>query len=194
MAKRHERTYARKQAIQVLYQAEILDVAPASLLENDASFIDGATPSKYAQRLISGIQEAQAAIDSLLEEYSENWAVDRMPSLDRAVLRLACYEMACVDEVPVSVAINEAVDLAKEFGGEDESHRFVNGVLGRIADYLEEHDGALPGTAAPAAQEAPAEDAPEAAAPEADAPEATEDAPEAGVEAAAQSDAESERA
>ena len=208
MAKRHERTYARKQAIQVLYQAEILDVPPASLLQEEASFIDGAKPSKYAQQLIGGVQEARAAIDSLLEEYSENWTVERMPSLDRAVLRLACYEMACVDEVPVSVAINEAVDLAKEFGGEDESHRFVNGVLGRIADYLEEHDGALPTVdaqdakaseaaapeaAAPAAADPEVEAAPEAAAPEAEAaPEAT-DAPEAGVEAAPQSD-ESERA
>lgn len=195
MAKRHERTYARKQAIQVLYQAEILDVPPASLLQEEASFIDGAKPSKYAQQLIGGVQEARAAIDSLLEEYSENWTVERMPSLDRAVLRLACYEMACVDEVPVSVAINEAVDLAKEFGGEDESHRFVNGVLGRIADYLEEHDGALPAVGAQDAK-APEAAAPEAADPEVEAaeaaPEAT-DAPEAGVEAAPQSD-ESERA
>ena len=148
MAKRHERTYARKQAIQVLYQAEILDVTPVSLLEDESKFIDDAKPSKYATRLITGVQETREAIDSLLGEYSENWAVDRMPSLDRAVLRLACYEMACVDEVPVSVAINEAVDLAKEFGGEDESHRFVNGVLGRIAEYLEQHDGKLPGASA----------------------------------------------
>lgn len=176
MARRHERTYARKQAIQLLYQAEILDVAPASLLESESSLID-AKPSRYTQRLVAGIQEACPAIDSLLAEYSENWAVDRMPALDRAVLRLACYEMACVDEVPVSVAINEAVDLAKEYGGEDESHRFVNGVLGRIAEYLEAHDGALP--------DVPADDQGDSA--------KQEDAAEEGVEAASDEDAESGR-
>ena len=143
-AKRHERTYARKQAVQVLYQAEILDAAPEVLLEDESSFIDGAKPSQYALRLLTGIDENLTPIDELLGRYSENWAVDRMPAVDRAILRLACYEMAYVDEVPVSVAINEAVDLAKEFGGEDESPRFVNGVLGRIAEYLEEHDGAMP--------------------------------------------------
>ena len=61
-----------------------------------------------------------------------------MPIVDRCILRLATYEMLFVDEVPVSVAINEAVELAKDFGGEDESPRFVNGVLGRIARQLEE--------------------------------------------------------
>ena len=60
-----------------------------------------------------------------------------MPIMDRSVLRLATYEMLHEDDVPVSVSINEAVDLAKEFGGEDESHRFVNGVLGQIAKRLE---------------------------------------------------------
>lgn len=143
-AKRHERTYARKQAIQVLYQAEILDTPATGLLDDDASFIDGAKPSSYADLLVRGVDEHTKAIDDVLERYSENWAVGRMPSLDRAILRLAAYEMAHVDEVPISVSINEAVELAKEFGGEDESPRFVNGVLGRIADYLEEH-GCLPG-------------------------------------------------
>ena len=161
-AKRHERTYARKQAIQVLYQAEILDTTASSLLGNEASFIDGARPSQYATRLIGGIEECLAPIDALLEEYSENWTVDRMPTVDRAILRLACYEMAYVEEVPVSVAINEAVDLAKEYGGEDESHRFVNGVLGRIAEYLEGHEGKMPEVEAK--PKAAAEGEPEAAA------------------------------
>ena len=166
-ARRHERTYARKQAIQVLYQAEILEKTPTSLLNNETSFIDGAKPSSYASTLVAGIEAERPRIDRLLGEYSENWAVDRMPALDRAILRLACYEMAFVREVPVSVAINEAVDLAKEYGGEDESHRFVNGVLGRIAEYLSEHGGELPGAdgSAPvqAQEEAPAAEADDSA-------------------------------
>ena len=75
-----------------------------------------------------------------LASTSENWSVDRMPVVDRALLRLAVYEMVYVDDVPVSVAINEAVELAKAYGGEDESSRFVNGVLGRIARTMEEAD------------------------------------------------------
>ena len=158
-ARRHERTYARKQAIQVLYQAEILEQKPSALLEDESSFIDGSKPSRYATELIAGIEAECPRIDELLGEYSENWAVERMPALDRAILRLACYEMAYVKEVPVSVAINEAVDLAKEFGGEDESHRFVNGVLGRIADYLAEQRGKQPEAIADEAEAAMAEEA-----------------------------------
>jgi N utilization substance protein B len=143
VARRHERTYARKQAIQALYQAEILEVSPASLLDDAGSFVDEAAPSQYASMLVRGVADHHVAIDSLLKRYSENWAIDRMPMVDRAILRLSCFEMGYVDEVPVSVTINEAVELAKEFGGEDDSARFVNGVLGRVAEYLEEH-GCMP--------------------------------------------------
>lgn len=146
-ARRHERTYARKQAIQVLYQAEILDRTTEDLLGEECSFIDGAKPSQYATALVLGVEENLDEIDDLLERYSENWAIGRMPSVDRAILRLAAYEMSHVDEVPVSVSINEAVELAKEFGGEDDSPRFVNGVLGRIAEYLEENTQADQGAA-----------------------------------------------
>lgn len=155
-ARRHERTYARKQSIQVLYQAETLGVLPTELLEDESSFIDGAKPSRYAVRLVEGVSENHAAIDALLQRFSENWAVGRMPSLDRAILRLAAFEMGYVEEVPISVSINEAVELAKEFGGEDESHRFVNGVLGRIADFLEENGGVVPDAPEPEPEPEPA--------------------------------------
>ncbi len=140
-AKRHERTYGRKQAIQLLYQAEILDMAPETLLKDDSNFVDGVAPSSYARMLVNGVKEQLDPIDDLIDECSDNWALDRMPAVDRAVLRLAVYEMIHVDDVPVAVAINEAVDLAREYGGEDESPRFVNGVLGRIARRIDA-DGA----------------------------------------------------
>ena len=84
------------------------------------------------------MQEHQAAIDERLEGASENWALSRMPIVDRSILRLAVYEMFQREDVPVSVSINEAVELAKAFGGEDDSPRFVNGVLGRIARSMAE--------------------------------------------------------
>ena len=86
--------------------------------------------------LLDGCKENLEAIDELIVSASENWALDRMPMVDRALLRLSTYEMRYVEDVPVSVSINEAVNLAKEFGGDD-SPRFINGILGRIATQLE---------------------------------------------------------
>lgn len=78
-----------------------------------------------------------AAPSTTTSRPSENWSLARMPIVDRSILRLATFEMMYIDDVPTSVTINEAVELAKDFGGEDESHRFVNGILGRIAKMLE---------------------------------------------------------
>lgn len=72
-------------------------------------------------------------IDSLLGSISEHWAVSRMPLVDRNILRLATYELLHLSDTPTSVAINEAVELAKVYGGDDSS-KFVNGVLGRVAE------------------------------------------------------------
>lgn len=84
-----------------------------------------------------GTQEHLDELDAYIDAASENWALDRMPIVDRSLLRLTTYEMKYVDDVPISVSINEAVNLAKLFGGED-SPRFVNGILGRIALALED--------------------------------------------------------
>ena len=123
--------------IQVLYQAEILETDPATIIEEGRLVDETQLLGNYARRLIEGATADQEAIDAELVEASENWALDRMPVVDRSLLRMAAYEMRSVDEVPISVSINEAVNLAKEFGGED-SPRFVNGILGRIATKLEE--------------------------------------------------------
>ena len=129
----HDRSEARRLALQVLYQAEILETDPATIIEEGRLVDETQLLGNYARRLIEGATADQEAIDAELVEASENWALDRMPVL----LRMAAYEMRSVDEVPISVSINEAVNLAKEFGGED-SPRFVNGILGRIATKLEE--------------------------------------------------------
>ena len=138
-SRRHERTAARQSALQVLYTSEIKGVRPSDLLDSGLVLEDdGKSLSDYAIGLIEGVDEKMLPIDVRLNSTSENWKLNRMPIVDRCILRLATYEMLFVDEVPVSVAINEAVELAKDFGGEDESPRFVNGVLGRIARQLEE--------------------------------------------------------
>ena len=99
--------------------------------------IEEGTLTDYALALIHGVEANQAQVDERIEAASENWALSRMPIVDRSILRLAVFEMFNCDDVPVSVSINEAVELAKGFGGEDDSPRFVNGVLGRIARSME---------------------------------------------------------
>lgn len=142
-ARRHERTLARKAALEVLYASEIAETAPWELEEADAILIDDdGSYSDYARRLVNGVDAHRAEIDAMLDEASDNWKLSRMPIVDRSLLRLATFEMLYVDEVPLSVSINEAVELAKAFGGEDDSPRFVNGVLGRIAKRCEGSRGA----------------------------------------------------
>ena len=134
-AVRHDRNKGRKTAVQLLYAAELTGEEPAKIAEV------GAAPEEvelddYAIRLVEGVGSHREEIDERLRAASENWSVSRMPVVDKCILRLAVFEMLYVDEVPIAVTINEAVDLARDFGGEDESHRFVNGVLGRIASDL----------------------------------------------------------
>lgn len=138
MARRHERTRARRAALQVLYSAELTEEAPADIAAGRGLIDEIDTMSDYALRLVRGVEERGKDVDARLDAASDNWSLLRMPVVDRCILRLATYEMAYVKEVPLSVSINEAVELAKDFGGEDESPRFVNGVLGRIAKTLEE--------------------------------------------------------
>lgn len=188
-SRKHERTRDRAFAVQVLYTSELQGESPSKLLDEGLCLVateadpepappEGAdeAPSEfgricegalteYALGLIRGVQEHQAAIDERLEGASENWALSRMPIVDRSILRMAVYEMFQREDVPVSVSINEAVELAKAFGGEDDSPRFVNGVLGRIARTMDE----APELVVADTGEAEAEKASEAAAPAADA-------------------------
>ena len=136
-AKRHERTSARRAALQVLYTSEITDESPAAIAEGDRRLEEDGPLPEYALMLVRGVESHRIAIDNHLAATSENWSLARMPIVDRSILRLATFEMMYIDDVPTSVTINEAVELAKDFGGEDESHRFVNGILGRIAKIVD---------------------------------------------------------
>jgi N utilization substance protein B len=88
---------------------------------------------EYARSLVAGVQTHQADIDRLITTYADHWAIDRMPVIDRNLVRIALFELFWGNDVPVAVAINEAVELAKAFSTE-ESGRFVNGLLGRIVE------------------------------------------------------------
>jgi N utilization substance protein B len=129
-----ERRRARHQALHILYQREITEQSVARILADGTYSAEDGEPTDYARDIVLGVEAHQPRIDRLLEETSENWALSRMPLVDRNILRLAVFEMIYRDDdVPDSVAINEAVEMAKVYGGEDSS-KFINGVLGRLAD------------------------------------------------------------
>ena len=120
-------------AVQALYMSLITDSSTEDMLAADLELPDAGHLPAYSKLLVAGATEHAEDIDEKLAEASENWSVERMPIVDHVILLLACYEMLYEESVPVSVVINEAVELAKSFGGEDDSARFVNGLLGRIA-------------------------------------------------------------
>jgi transcription antitermination protein NusB len=124
---------SRRQAIDVLYQADITGSDPRVVLAEWHAA--GRELDPFAEELVEGVTANRAAIDEVLSAHSEHWKVDRMASVDRTILRLAVFELLHRPDVPAGAAIDEAVRAAKELSTED-SGRFVNGVLGKIAAEL----------------------------------------------------------
>ena len=126
------RTKARKRALDVLFECELRDAPLGSTLDDRRD--DPDLPlNPYTIRLVEGVAEHRERIDELLQTYAEGWSLDRMPAVDRNLLRLAVYEIWYADVVPDSVAISEAVRLASELSTE-ESPAFVNGLLARLVE------------------------------------------------------------
>jgi N utilization substance protein B len=124
------RTKARKRAVDVLYEADLRSRDPLTVLRDRIA--DGNPPvPEHAIRLVEGSVEQRARIDELIEEHASGWSLDRLPDVDRAILRMAVYELLWVDDVPDAVVIDEAVELAKTLSTDD-SPAYVNGVLGGI--------------------------------------------------------------
>ncbi|HEV2779709.1 MAG TPA: transcription antitermination factor NusB [Actinophytocola sp.] len=126
------RTKARKRAIDLLYAAELRGEDPVTLLAERPTEPDTPPLNDYTIRLVEGVAAHRDRIDELLTEHAEGWTLARMPAVDLAILRLGLYELLWISDVPDPVAIDEAVSLARTLSTDD-SPRFVNGVLGRIA-------------------------------------------------------------
>jgi N utilization substance protein B len=130
------RRKARKRALDMLYEADLRDVPVAEAQEQYVQRLERPHPEHlgYALRLVAGVAEHRDRIDELIASYAEGWTLERMPPVDRNLARIAVYELLYVEEIDPPVAITEAVELARQLSTED-SPRFLNGVLARIAEY-----------------------------------------------------------
>lgn len=144
-----KRTRAREFALQILYEMDISNEDLTEILEDfwkDRTDLALSDPEKealendkkeadirdYTEKLVRGTLEKRVALDQTIEKFAENWEIKRMAYVDRNILRLSTYEILHLEQIPIKVAINEAVELAKRYGEEDSS-KFVNGILDRIA-------------------------------------------------------------
>jgi transcription antitermination protein NusB len=130
------RREARERALSLLYEAESKGVSPGAVIEELP-----VRPDSFTIGLVVGVGSDQARIDSLISAHAIGWAMDRMPVVDRALLRMGTYELLAHEDVPTAVIISEAVDLATQYST-DESGRFVNGVLAAIATDVRGNAGA----------------------------------------------------
>lgn len=133
------RTRARSIALQVLYEVDITDHPPGQVFKERLE----ETPlsdklAEFSRQIIFGVLPLIEILDKIIAEYAPEWPLDQIAAIDRNILRQACWEFAAPDgETPLKVAINEAVELAKLYGS-DSAPRFVNGVLGGLADHQQE--------------------------------------------------------
>lgn len=127
------RRQAREKALQAMFQIDVGKSDPELAL----SYADGVEltngDSDFARSLVFGALEHIEALDGVISRLSKDWQIDRMPNVDRNIMRLALFEMLHTQGIPPGASINEAVELAKKYGGDD-SGKFINGILGKIAE------------------------------------------------------------
>jgi N utilization substance protein B len=128
MGSRH---LSRERALQILFQYDIHGKPGVWLDEFWKEYTAGEDVRAFAEQLVNGVLEHKKDLDVLIGKYATNWKVNRMQIVDRNILRLGAYELLWLDEVPAKVTVNEAIELAKDFGDE-EAAKFVNGILDKV--------------------------------------------------------------
>jgi N utilization substance protein B len=121
---------ARSRALDILFEAEQRSVAPSEVIQRRLERTDQQI-NPYTEEIVSGVVVKQGQIDEILRTYAQGWTLERMPAVDRVILRIGTWELLFNDEVPDGVAVSEAVALARTMSTDD-SPAFVNGLLGRL--------------------------------------------------------------
>ena len=134
------RRQARERALQVLFQIDMGGTDPVvALAQMDEDFGSLAGSEDFTEKIVYGVIENMLFIDQVIAAVSKDWNVDRMANVDRNIMRLALYEVFFCNDIPNNVSVNEAVDLGKKFGG-DESGKFINGILGKVIENIEDYE------------------------------------------------------
>ncbi|MFA1821577.1 transcription antitermination factor NusB [Virgibacillus oceani] len=123
--KRHT---ARKKAFQILFQLDINDNKPDQAIHD---FLEDEKPDPFLTMVVNGVTDNKSKLDDTIAAYLENWSIERIASVEKTILRIAVYEIVYLDDIPVNVSINEAIELGHTFG-DDQSGKFINGVLSKI--------------------------------------------------------------
>ena len=126
------RSKARKAALDLLYESDIRKTGAGSLMQSRITELEYVIRD-FTKELIDGVEQNRRKIDELIITYSQGWDMDRMPVIDRNILRLAIYEILWSADVPQAVAINEALELAQTLSTE-ESSKYINGVLSKVVE------------------------------------------------------------
>jgi N utilization substance protein B len=143
LARPGTRSAARRRALDILYEADVLGQPIPTVLARYLHDPGGQRPDPYTVELVTGVDRLRAELDGRIGQAAERWTVERMPLVDRNLLRLATFELVARPEVPTAVVVDQAVELAKLLSTAD-SGRFVNGVLGRVAREVRDQPGGEP--------------------------------------------------
>jgi N utilization substance protein B len=133
------RRQARERALQVLFQVDLGGVDPREAfaqMDEDYGRLEGS--EDFTAELVFGVIENSAFIDGIISAISKDWSLDRIANVDRIIMRLALYEVFFCADIPNNVSVNEAIELGKIYGGE-ESGKFINGILGKVIENIEEY-------------------------------------------------------
>jgi N utilization substance protein B len=133
------RRQARERALQVLFQVDLGGVDPKvafAQMDEDYGRLDAS--EDFTAELISGVMENSQFIDGIISAISKDWSLERIANVDRIIMRLALYEVFFCADIPNNVSVNEAIELGKMYGG-DESGKFINGILGKVIENIEEY-------------------------------------------------------
>ncbi|OJT61809.1 transcription antitermination factor NusB [Bacillus altitudinis] len=129
-----KRRTAREKALQTLFQIDVSNIDPKEAITHA---LDEQESDPFFEELVFGVLEQKDKLDDMISQHLVNWKLDRIANVDRAILRLSAYEMVYQEDIPVSVSMNEAIELAKLFG-DDKAPKFVNGVLSNIKNDLKQ--------------------------------------------------------
>ncbi|GAG62730.1 Transcription antitermination protein NusB [subsurface metagenome] len=128
------RRKSRENAIILLYQRDLLDKKIDEIIENN--LLAGRKYDQFTLKLTKGVDRYRKRIDEMIMDIVENWTLERIAIIDRNILRVAIYEMLYEDDIPLKVSVDEAIEIAKSLGQQEDTPKFINGVLGKILDNI----------------------------------------------------------